>query len=172
MIDSVNASDALVAAFVGAAVAVPIKELAIRKAPESLMRTNVNGLRVPAILGLPLGLGGVAGLLFASVGLWLGWVAAGFGRLFWATGLILVMLGAAGRWDDERGDERPRGFGGHLGALRGGRLTGGIVKLVVGGVAGLIAGRLLTSDLVVVLETGASRGPDCEPAQPPRPGTR
>ena len=154
MIDQSAISDAVLAAAVGAAVAYPIRELAIRKAPESLMRTNIEGRRVPAILGLPLGLGGMAGLLTVSMGLGLGWVAAGIGRVFWAVGVILVLLGAAGRWDDERGDERPRGFGGHLGALKGGRLTGGIVKLVVGGVTGLIAGRLVTADLMDVLEVG------------------
>ena len=154
MIDANTLSDALFVGLVGAAVAIPMKELAIRKAPESLMRTNVDGRRVPAILGLPVGLGGIAGVLTAAVALALEWFDPVFGRLLWAVALIIISLGAAGRWDDERGDERPRGFGGHLAALKGGRLTGGIVKLLVGGVAGLIAGRLLTSDLIDVLEVG------------------
>lgn len=153
MIDSNTASDALFVGLVGAVVAAPVLELAKRRAPESLMRTNVDGRRVPAILGLPLGLGGLAGVVAAAVGLAMGWFE-GSGRVLWAVALILVLLGAAGRWDDERGDERPRGFGGHLAALRGGRLTGGIVKLIVGGVTGLIAGRLLTDDLMAVLEVG------------------
>ena len=154
MIDSNTLSDALFVGLVGAAVAIPMKELAIRKAPESLVRMNVDGRRVPAILGLPIGLGGIAGVLISALGLALEWFDPVFGRLLWAIAVIIILLGAAGRWDDERGDERPRGFGGHLAALKGGRLTGGIVKLIVGGVAGLIAGRLLTSDLVDVVEVG------------------
>jgi hypothetical protein len=71
-----------------------------------------------------------------------------------ATALIIVGLWAAGRWDDLRGDERPRGFKGHLGAARGGRVTGGVVKLAAGGLVGLAAGVIVTPGWAA-LETGA-----------------
>jgi UDP-N-acetylmuramyl pentapeptide phosphotransferase/UDP-N-acetylglucosamine-1-phosphate transferase len=57
--------------------------------------------------------------------------------------LIVVVLWGAGRWDDLRGDERARGFKGHLGAARGGAVTGGLVKLVAGAAAGLGAAALV-----------------------------
>jgi UDP-N-acetylmuramyl pentapeptide phosphotransferase/UDP-N-acetylglucosamine-1-phosphate transferase len=57
-----------------------------------------------------------------------------------AVALTLAIMFVAGRWDDRRGDERPRGFKGHLSSARSGRVTGGIVKLAAGAVAGAVAG--------------------------------
>ena len=55
MIDSNTAVDALLVGLVGAAAAVPMKELAIGKAPESLMRTNVDGRAYPRSWDCPWG---------------------------------------------------------------------------------------------------------------------
>lgn len=117
-----------------------------------LTRANVRGVPVPAILGEPL----VAGLL-AGAAIWLvaeAWasdgVAAADRRAAAALAVVVVALFAAGRWDDLRGDERPRGFSGHIAAARGGRVTGGIVKLLGGGVAGLAAGAIVSSGRGVV----------------------
>ena len=117
-----------------AGIAVALARLVIPRAPTPLVRTNYRGRNVPAVLGLPL-----SGAVVAVVPL----VALGFSALstvvldestavLWA----FVTMGAAGLWDDLRGDERPRGFKGHLGALRGRAVTGGIVKIVAGVAAG------------------------------------
>jgi hypothetical protein len=118
------------------------------------MRTNVEGADVPAVLGAPVAAGGLAGAVAAGASLELGWLQAGATRMNVAVALLIVVMGAAGAWDDARGDERPRGFRGHLGALAGGSVTGGMVKLVAGGLAGLAAGRILTSDLWTVVQIG------------------
>lgn len=75
----------------------------------------------------------------------------------WATaGLIVaVVMYAAGAWDDRKGDERPRGFRGHLKAAREGSVTGGIVKLGAGAVAGAAAGALLVHGIANVVTTAA-----------------
>ena len=116
---------------------------ALRAAPTGLVGTNVNGRQVPVVLGFGVAVGAVAGI-FALV-------AAGsftesqasdgsidFSRAGIVIGIVGVMF-AAGLYDDRRGDEAARGFRGHLGAARGGALTGGLVKIAAGALAGLIA---------------------------------
>ena len=154
MIDGRTAVEAGATALVGAAVAVPVMTAAIRRAPAALVRTNVEGARVPAVLGGPVAAGGLAAVGGAVAAVELGWFESGAHRMNLAVALLIVVMWAAGAWDDKRGDERPRGFRGHLGALAGGRLTGGMVKLVAGGLAGLAAGRILTPDLWAVIEIG------------------
>ncbi|AJF64464.1 hypothetical protein [Streptomyces vietnamensis] len=56
--------------------------------------------------------------------------------------LAVAAAAACGRYDDLRGDHR-RGFRAHLGALRGGEVTSGAVKLFGIGAASLAAGALL-----------------------------
>jgi UDP-N-acetylmuramyl pentapeptide phosphotransferase/UDP-N-acetylglucosamine-1-phosphate transferase len=107
----------------------------LRRPPGALMRTNLYGRAVPAILGLPVVAAGAV-------------VALGASRVVplpvaLATGVVIVVLGVAGYVDDRRGREAARGFRGHLRAARRGELTGGIVKLVAGAAAGLIAGALV-----------------------------
>jgi UDP-N-acetylmuramyl pentapeptide phosphotransferase/UDP-N-acetylglucosamine-1-phosphate transferase len=57
----------------------------------------------------------------------------------------------AGAFDDLRGDERPRGFKGHLRAAASLSLTGGLVKLAAGAAAGVVAG-LLVADGAAIAE--------------------
>lgn len=136
-----------VGALIGAGVCAWLARTAIHRPHEALIRTNIDGRPVPAVLGYALVGGSLTGLLIAS------WVARGldepvrgtlaFGSLFdtgtvgLATGVVLVGFYLAGSWDDRRGDERPRGFRGHLESLRSGRLTGGLVKLTGGGLVAL-----------------------------------
>jgi hypothetical protein len=140
----------LVGAVVGAVVSAAALRRALRVtlSPE-LIRVNVSGKPLPVVLGIPLVSGSISGVLAA----WAVLVLRA-GPVPWRTGLAsLVILGAlwlAGAWDDRRGDERPRGFAGHLGAARAFRLTGGIVKLLVGGAAGLVAGALLSHGVAVL----------------------
>ena len=125
---------------IGAALWIPA---AIRVAPASLVRTNVVGRRVPAVLGLPLLMGGTLGLGFAYT------LDAGTHyeitthRTALALFLVLLVATLAGWVDDRRGDEAARGFGGHLKAAARGRVTGGLVKIAGVGLAGLGAGLLV-----------------------------
>jgi hypothetical protein len=86
----------------------------------------------------------VAGLI--PIALWIGLRVGADGvvpPIVAATGLVVLVFAVAGRWDDRRGHELPRGFRGHLTAARSGRLTGGMVKLLAGGVTGVVAGLVL-----------------------------
>lgn len=135
----------LFVALVGAVVAAVVAAGRVKSPPERLIRTNHAGRAVPAVLGDALCAGALVGVLVMALGTAISeaW-GPSYGRMLSATALVVAVLWAAGRWDDSRGDERPRGFSGHIGAARGGRVTGGLVKLVAGGLAGLAAGALVT----------------------------
>ena len=126
----------------------------LRDPPAALMRVNVEGRTVPAVLGVGVmaatGFGAVLVLLYIAFGYQPIGVVAPAGvevdiavdvRPFILGWLALVIVGplfAAGLWDDLRGDEKPRGVGGHLGAFRGGAIPGGVVKLVAGVAVGFL----------------------------------
>jgi UDP-GlcNAc:undecaprenyl-phosphate/decaprenyl-phosphate GlcNAc-1-phosphate transferase len=144
---------ALAAAAIAAAVARILLRLRLAAPPVALMRINVSGQRVPAVLGSPLVFGAICGMFFVVAMGSTGWQAGRLGSMGLAVGLLIVTLYIAGSIDDRRGDEPARGFGGHLAEARRGRLTGGLVKMAVGGLAGLGAG-VLIADGRVALETG------------------
>ncbi|HEX2294591.1 MAG TPA: hypothetical protein VHN37_04710 [Actinomycetota bacterium] len=128
------------AAGLGAALARVAAERALASPPPWSLRTNVSGRSVPAVLGLCVTVAGTIPLTssvaqVAGDGGWLRMTAAAF--------VVVTLLGTAGLWDDSRGDEAPRGFAGHLSARR---LTGGVVKLVAGGVAGIACAAVLAPD--------------------------
>jgi len=117
--------------------------VALRVAPPRLVRTNVNGHQVPVVLDFGVAVGVVAGV-FALV------AAESFSESqaadalidFSRAGIVIGIVGvtfAAGLYDDRKGDEPARGFSGHLDAARRGAVTGGLVKIAAGGLAGLIA---------------------------------
>lgn len=125
---------------------------AIAKAPASLIRTNVAGEEVPAVLGWAVLVGTVAAVVAMAA-----WIALEYRispcapgeictsvlmlipwEVAWLPLIPVVGMFMAGTWDDLKGDERPRGFGGHLAAARGGAVTGGVVKLVAGGLVSLV----------------------------------
>ena len=116
-----------------------LREQLAHPRPE-LVRTNVDGRPVPAVLGVALALGGLFGV--GVVNLIDRFAEADIAslRMDLAVMTVVFVLSVAGRFDDLRGDELPRGFRGHLAAARGGRLTGGLVKIGAGGVAGAVAG--------------------------------
>ena len=137
---------AAAAAVIGALLCRFVARRSIEAAPKAVMRTNVDGKQVPVVLGWAVVAGALAALTTVVVvgtpggncpglaycdgpGAWVLWGAAG---------VPLAGMFLAGFWDDLRGDERPRGFAGHLGALGGGALTGGAVKLLAGGLVGLV----------------------------------
>ena len=137
----------MVAAAAGAVTALVVAALALRSPPEWSLRTNVSGKRVPAVLGLAVVFGGVVGMALlvgaATVSL-----RHSRGEAESAALIVVLALAWAGLVDDRRGDEGPRGFGGHLKARR---VTGGLVKIVAGGLAGIAAGTLVLypDDLVM-----------------------
>lgn len=147
----------VVTAALGGMVAILSTRARIAHPPPALQRVNVRGRRVPAVLGEGLILGGAIGLACLAIATSAGWDTGTSLPMIGAVGVLLAVMGAAGSWDDHRGDERPRGFAGHLGALRSGQVTGGLIKLALGGVAGLVAGAILTGgDLPSTLRAGCT----------------
>lgn len=122
-----------------AAVALVLTPLVLRDPPDRLIRTNVNGRPVAAVLGLPL----VGGISIGLLGLALTAPAMTDRRVLLAVGPAMIVMAVAGWWDDLRGDERQRGFRGHLTALLSGSVTGGLVKIAAGVAAGALAALLV-----------------------------
>lgn len=122
-------------------------------APQTL-RTNVEGKQVPVVLGMSVVAGAFGGLVLMAV------LIGGPDPTLpiRIVGPLLAICFVVGWWDDRKGDERPRGFKGHFGALRGGAVTGGLIKLVGGGIAGVVtmAALLESMDDLIVLLLGAA----------------
>jgi hypothetical protein len=140
---SVIAAGIGLAAFVVARLAAP---RVIRSAPPWSFRTNVAGREVPVVLGWPVVVIGVVGA--AVAGTFVRFLDAGFPVAVPMTGAVTtaaMVLALAGYWDDRRGSERARGFAGHLGALKGRAVTGGVVKIGGGLIAGLATAALIGS---------------------------
>ena len=143
-----------VAGSVGFAIAVWLVRLRLKGPPDALMRVNVRGARVPVVLGVPMATAAVTALAMVALTGLARWEPGEVGAAGAAVAAVVVVMTAAGVVDDRRGDETSRGFKGHLTALRSGRLTGGILKIVAGGIAGLTAGGLLfRSDIEAVIAT-------------------
>jgi len=141
----------------GVAVTAAIVAVAVRRwraRRPALVRTNYRGVAVPVILGDAVVAGSLAGLvLVASIELAIQAPLV----IVLAVIAVVVVMWAVGAWDDRKGDERARGFRGHLGALRTRSLTGGVLKIAGGLVAGMIAAPLLplrgAAPLAHVVET-------------------
>lgn len=129
-----------------AAATVPFAHRRIQSASADTLRVNVRGLKVPVVLGMAMLNGSLTGIMMLLALGTLGWgTGLADPHLVAAAALVIVVMGAAGEWDDRKGDERARGFAGHFGAARHGRLTGGVLKLVAGSLVGLAAGALTSS---------------------------
>lgn len=133
----------LFTAGVGALAAQTLTVRSIAAPPSWSLRTNVSGKEVPAVLGGGVAFGGAGAILAVLVCALFGLAPAAPAGLEHTTFVVFAALGMAGHWDDRRGDEAPRGFGGHL---RAGRLTGGLVKIAAGAIAGIAAGALVYPD--------------------------
>lgn len=132
----------LVAASVGALTALAVAARTLAAPPEWSLRTNVSGKTVAAVLGGAMVFGGAVAMAAVQVAEIADWIDRN-GEVDSAALVVFLVLAAAGTWDDRRGDESPRGFGGHL---RAGRLTGGLVKIAAGGAAGVAAGLIVYAD--------------------------
>ena len=136
----------LILAAAGGLLSLLLAAFALPRASGRLVRVNINGRPVPALLGVAV-VG--AGLLAGSVGV-MGFTEVGWDVLLLGLLAPIGLLFAAGFWDDLRGVEHARGFAGHLEAARARRLTGGVVKAIAGFLAGLCAGVVLKSGWGVV----------------------
>jgi UDP-N-acetylmuramyl pentapeptide phosphotransferase/UDP-N-acetylglucosamine-1-phosphate transferase len=114
-----------------------------------LVRTNFRGRQVTLAGGPALAIGATAGAIVGAPG-----VRARAAAL--AAGAV---SGAVGFYDDVAGNrpdqQAAKGFAGHLGALRDGQVTSGLIKIAGVGAAGLAASALLGSP-----HTGARRAAD------------
>lgn len=144
----------LVAALIAGYLARALLALRLQAPPEVLVKTNVNGMRVPAVIGGPLVLSSLMVLAGVAIAGALGWGPARPTGVTSAVAFVTAVMAIAGAWDDRRGDERPRGFAGHLGAARTRQLTGGLIKIIAGVIAGAGAGAFLVFGQDVVGEGG------------------
>lgn len=152
----------LAAALIGAIVCRGIASIVLGSPGQRSMRTNVDGREVPVVLAWAVVGGSLFGLTVAvfllrsgldgeceDLGLCL---VPSFWQTWAPAAIPLSGMFLAGLWDDRRGDERPRGFGGHLSAVAGGAVTGGVVKVIAGVIVGLwTAALLLTPSVSLVL---------------------
>ncbi|MFJ1612362.1 hypothetical protein ACIODT_12895 [Streptomyces sp. NPDC088251] len=127
-------SRAAVSGAVAAAVAGGVYR-ALRTRPRGRwQRTNYAGRTVDLYAGPAVALGAAAGAAVLPLP----------ARTRYAAALAVLAAGGCGAYDDLVGADDPRrGFRAHLGALRGGEVTSGAVKLFGIGAAGLVAGALL-----------------------------
>jgi hypothetical protein len=144
------------AALAGAGAAAALVALAwVRAHPRAaaLERTNFHGRRVSLAAGPALA---VAASTTAALGA--GSVPAAAAALVAGVG-----SGAVGLYDDVVGaraeQKAAKGFAGHLAALRAGRITSGLVKIVGIGAAGLVASTLLTAGRSAARDGARGRGP-------------
>jgi UDP-N-acetylmuramyl pentapeptide phosphotransferase/UDP-N-acetylglucosamine-1-phosphate transferase len=129
-------------------------------AAPAFQRENFRGVMLPVAAGLALVLAVLAGaVLLTPAVLWSG-DGPLLRRSVASAVVVSVGLGLFGLLDDLVGTGARRGFGGHLGALRHGELTTGLLKLVGGGLVAVVAAwpwvggslpRLVAAALVIAL---------------------
>ncbi|GAB1692974.1 hypothetical protein [Krasilnikovia sp. M28-CT-15] len=125
----------------------------IRRDPRAgeLDRTNFHGRTVSLAGGPALAAGATLGAALGAPGP----AVAGAALVAGAT------CGAVGAYDDVVGarpeQKAAKGFAGHLAALREGRVTSGVVKIIGVGAAGLAAATLLSADPRVRAHPGRAR---------------
>lgn len=119
------------------------------------LRTNVRGAQVPVAAGMILPLVHVAAASIFVVAESASWIDAPL------TALTVTVFGALGfgflgLLDDLAGDRDAQGFGGHLRALRGSRLTTGAVKLFGGAAVAVLVAAPTSGDRPGVLLADAA----------------
>lgn len=136
-------------------IAAVIVRVRLARPPAALMRTNIHDHEVPAVLGDGVIVGSLVALGALALAGGAGWDEVRTGRVGLAVALLVTVMGVAGRVDDLRGDEQARGFRGHIKAAFSGRITGGFIKILAGGLAGLAAGAAVMNDALDIVLSGA-----------------
>ena len=135
---------------------------------ERLRVPNHRGVQIPAVLGLVLAVLGATSLVVVALFVGRGVSAAG-----WVASLGACLVAVAGLVDD-LAPPGPRGLRGHLRALGQGRVTSGIVKLVVtlgcsvlvvAPVQGRTAAARIAGVLLIAGATNLWNGLDVRPAR-------
>ena len=103
----------------------------------NLGRENFRKQRIASMAGLAVVIGGA--VFYAAHSLLPGLVTPTAGVYL----LVTLVFGGLGILDDVRGDRSVGGFRGHIGALRQGKVTTGLAKMLGGSAAALAAGFLL-----------------------------
>ncbi|WP_210414626.1 hypothetical protein [Microlunatus elymi] len=130
---------------VGAAVSYAINRAGLAAAPQRWQRTNHAGVSVTLLEGPAAAAGALAGLLGQQA------VAGGAISPRTTAARSVAVAGSAivGAYDDLAGSTQAKGFRGHLGALRRGQITSGMIKLSGIGLSALAAS---------VIDPGPRRG--------------
>ncbi|MFN2594738.1 MAG: hypothetical protein ABR579_07615 [Actinomycetota bacterium] len=139
----------------GAVLSYAVCSKRVKAQPRELMRTNYRGRPVAAVLGDGVVAAGAIGIAAAAVLARADATTVPIGRLAPAAAVVVAVMYLAGLWDDHKGDERPRGFKGHISAARGRMVTGGVVKLMAGAAAGTAAGFLVADGIGPIAVTAA-----------------
>ncbi|MEZ5282935.1 MAG: hypothetical protein R2770_20960 [Acidimicrobiales bacterium] len=130
--------------FAAAAVVASQMWLALRTplSNPSLLRTNFRGNEIPAIAG-------VIVLIVATIGslIVLALSSSVDSAVAFAGFQAAAGFGVLGMLDDLGADSSGGGFGGHLRALRNGKVTTGLVKLIGGGVVAAMTAGIISPDL-------------------------
>lgn len=159
---------ALAAGLVGCVAAAVAAAVVIRLAHRALLVRNHRGREVPAVLGVALVAGTAAGAV-ASLPLREAAPAGVAAVEVWGA---LGLVATAGLLDDLAG-HRVRGFRGHFGSLAHGRVTTGIIKVLVGvgvgvGLALLAGGgplRVAASAVLIVVSINLWNALDVAPGR-------
>ncbi|SDT14473.1 hypothetical protein [Microlunatus soli] len=130
---------ALLGAAAGAIVSAVGTRIGIAGDPARWRRNNHAGRPVTLTEGPAAAVGAVAGSVITELldG------APGSSRTAWAATVAIGGAAAVGAYDDLLGSTQAKGFRGHLGALRKGVITSGMIKIVGVGAAASAAGVIL-----------------------------
>jgi UDP-GlcNAc:undecaprenyl-phosphate/decaprenyl-phosphate GlcNAc-1-phosphate transferase len=143
----------------------------LRHPETEVLRANHAGVSIPLHLGRALA---ISAQIATSASLTLAALAGPVPE--WRVPLLVVigalLLHLVGRADDRR-DHGPRGLGGHVGSLFRGRVTTGILKLVVGVTAAMFLAmevgggvlRVVVATLVIALSVNVTNALDVRPGR-------
>ncbi|MHB0997734.1 MAG: glycosyltransferase [Armatimonadota bacterium] len=114
-------------------IAVPVMMTIVRRA--GLIRKNFKGSDIPAGFGFI--------IFLAAVPLYIGMIAAGISSMTLVFAMAVIGFGIIGLIDDIYGTREAGGFKGHLGLLKKGKVSTGLIKALVGGLIALYIGAVI-----------------------------